>query len=76
MLVLVPIMVVVNEGSEETMSPFKDHVIFSGSSPELIEQVTWTNFPSSIDSKPKLNGIISGGSEKKDYSIFIGKLKM
>ena len=40
MLVLVPIIVVVREGSEEITSPFKLQETFSGSSPLLIEQVT------------------------------------
>ena len=68
MLVLVPIIVVVNVGSDEMTSPFKLHVIFSGSSPLLMEQVTCTNSPSLTTSRPKLNGTIFGGSE--DAEVF------
>ena len=61
--VLVPIIVVVNDGSEEITSPFRLQVIFKGSSPLLTEQVTWAKSPSSTLVFPNENGTISGGSE-------------
>ena len=65
MLVLVPIMVVVIEGSEEIKSPFSDHEIRSGSSPFCTKQISWTMSPSFVGSVPKENGTILGGSEIK-----------
>ena len=55
--VLVPIIVVVIDGSEETMSPFSDHVILRGSSP-LTKQVNCTMSPSLTALDPKENGTI------------------
>ena len=37
--VLLPMVVVVIDGSEDTTAPCSDHVILSGSSPRTIEQV-------------------------------------
>ena len=44
-LAYVPNIVVVSVGPDETMSPFKLHVIDIGMSPLLITQVNWANFP-------------------------------
>jgi len=40
MLVRVPIMVVVKDGSDEMTAPCKDQVMVKGSSPLVTEQVT------------------------------------
>jgi hypothetical protein len=40
MLVLVPIMVVVSDGSDEMTSPCNDQLMVKGSSPFVTEQVT------------------------------------
>ena len=63
--VLLPIAVVVIAGSDETTSPWSDHVILRGSSPRIIEQVIWAKLPSSTVSDAKLKGPIWGGSNKK-----------
>lgn len=76
MLVLVPIIVVVRDGSEETTSPFRLHVIFSGSSPLLMEHVTWAYSPSLTTLLPKLKGTISGGSKIKGKKSCLGYYKM
>lgn len=55
MLVLVPIMVVVRDGSDEITSPCSDQVMVRGSSPFVTEQVTWAKLPSSTISNGKLN---------------------
>ena len=60
-----PIAVVVIAGSDETTAPCRDHDIFRGSSPRMIEQVIWAKLPSSTVSDEKLKGPICGGSDKE-----------
>ncbi len=63
-LVLVPIMDVVIEGSDDTTAPCKCHVILNGSSPFVMEQAICAKLPSSSVSLGNENGAIWGGSEK------------
>jgi len=63
MLVRVPIMEVVMEGSDEMTSPLRLQETVSGSSPLLTLQVTWTKSPSLETSVPKVKGTMTGGSE-------------
>ena len=63
MLVLVPIMEVVMEGSEEMTSPFKLQETVMGSSPRFTLHVTWIKSPSFEASAPKVKGTMTGGSE-------------
>ena len=58
-------MFVVIEGSEETTSPFRNHVIVKGSSPRLTRQVSWAISPSFTVPSPNENGTISGGTGKE-----------
>ncbi len=62
--VLVPIIVVVKEGSEDIVSPLSDQVILKGSSPLRTRHVNWAISPSLTASDPKENGTISGDSER------------
>lgn len=66
MLVRVPIMVVVMEGSEETTAPCRFQEMVRGSSPFTMEQVIWTYEPSSTTSEGKEKGPIWGGSGWKN----------
>ena len=66
MLVLVPTIVVVMDGSELISSPFKFQVIVIGSSPCEMEQASWAKAPSSTTSEPNENGTILGGSEREN----------
>ena len=61
-LALVPNILVVTDGSEETTSPFKNQVISNGSSPRLTRQVSCAMSPSLTVPLPKENGTISGGT--------------
>jgi hypothetical protein len=63
MLVRVPIIEVVIEGSEDMTSPLRLQETVNGSSPRRTLQVTWTKSPSFDISLPKVNGTILGGSE-------------
>lgn len=63
MLVLVPIMEVVIDGSDEMTSPLRLQETVIGSSPLFTLQVTWTKSPSLETSVPKVKGTITGGSE-------------
>ena len=63
MLVRVPIMEVVIEGSDEMTSPFRLHETVMGSSPRFTLQVTWIKSPSFETSVPKVKGTMTGGSE-------------
>ena len=56
--VLVPIIVVVIEGSEDMVSPLRDQVILIGSSPLLTKQVSCAMSPSLTVSEPNENGTI------------------
>lgn len=69
--ILVPIIVVVMEGSDEIMSPFSVQEIRSGSSPRRTRHVTWAMSPSLTLTVPKENGTISGGSESVKSSFVL-----
>ena len=70
-LALVPIMVVVTEGSDETTAPFRNQLIRKGSSPLRTKHVSCAMSPSFTESVPKLNGTICGGSEISNWWVHI-----
>ena len=65
--VLVPIIVVEREGSEESVSPLRYQDMVNGWSPCVTMQDTWAKAPSFIMFLPKDKGRRSGGSEENGF---------
>ena len=73
--VLVPIIVVVIEGSEDKVSPLRYQEMLRGSSPSLTKHISCAMPPSLIELDPKENGRIFGGSEKGINQKWLKKKK-